>query len=152
NIASPQTVMVTAVATSNSARVATATIRLLPNAISPRAVSMAAGQSRQFTANFGGKPISWSVTPAVGVVSASGVYTAPTSVATTQMLVLTAAVTGSPAQSASTTITLLPALVTPQNPALAPSQAQKFTAWDSNGLPASPRWIYFPQAGSLAQN
>jgi hypothetical protein len=114
-------------------------------------VSLAAGQSRQFTANLGNQSVTWSVTPAVGVVSAGGVYTAPTFIGAAQMVVLSATVTGNPALSASTTITLTPALLTPQVSTLAPGQSQRFIAFGQNFSTAGPTWWLTPLAGSVAR-
>lgn len=77
--------------------------------ISPKAVSLSASQTQQFTATQTGHidPVTWSRTPAVGTISATGLYTAPATIPTQQIVTVTAA-TSSPPRSDTAVVTLLP--------------------------------------------
>ena len=54
------------------------------------------------------RPVNWSVTPQVGTVSASGLYTAPASVNTQQVATVQASSAADPSRTASVFVTLNP--------------------------------------------
>jgi hypothetical protein len=61
--------------------------------------------------------VTWTISPAgTGTISATGLYTAPTSVLTQQTVTVTATSQADPTQSASATITLSPIAVSPISP------------------------------------
>jgi RHS repeat-associated protein len=111
--------------------------------LSPLSVSLAAGQTQQFTAvvaNAPGTAVTWSLGAGnVGSISASGLYTAPSGVLyARQTVIVTAAVPGS---TASATVIVLPTAtvsVTPATATLGASESQQFTAnvagWWNTGL------------------
>jgi hypothetical protein len=70
--------------------------------VSPGTVSLSSGMTQQFTAS---APVTWSISPLTGSISAGGLYTAPSSIAATQAVTVTATAGGGPAAVA--TITLL---------------------------------------------
>jgi hypothetical protein len=76
NITSEQKVTVKATSTADPTRWATATITLQPAGLRvfPTAATVLAGKSIQFRATV---PVSWSIAPALGTISSSGLYTAP---------------------------------------------------------------------------
>jgi hypothetical protein len=80
-------------------------------AVSPSSASLNAGGTKQFTASVSGSTDSavvWSLSPAVGTISASGLYTAPTSVSTQQTVSVIATSHADPSKTASAIVTLTP--------------------------------------------
>jgi mono/diheme cytochrome c family protein len=118
-IASQQSITVTAKSVANSAKLATATVTLIPVAVTvgPASASLAAGKSATFSASVTGSSntaVGWTVTPAVGKV-VSGVYTAPATITTAQTVKLVATSVADTTKTASATITLTPTATTPAN-------------------------------------
>jgi subtilase family serine protease len=77
--------------------------------LSPARVILGQGRSVQFTASVqtsSNQAVTWSVAPQMGTVSASGVYTAPSTIATTQAVVVTATSNANPSQTATASIQL----------------------------------------------
>ncbi len=75
--------------------------------VAPASAVLSASQSQQFTATVTGSSLGvvWSLNPAVGSVSSSGLYTAPASVSATQTVTVTATLAdGSKAASAAVTL------------------------------------------------
>src|SRR6266849_3239892 len=58
--------------------------------LSPANVTISAGQSQQFTVKSAKLNFTWSLSPAVGTISNSGLYTAPSVVASQQTVTVTA--------------------------------------------------------------
>lgn len=82
--------------------------------ISPTAATVAGGATQQFTASVQGtnspaQGVTWTRSPAVGSVSASGLYTAPAATNTAQVIEVTATSTQNPNFSAKATVTVPPA-------------------------------------------
>ena len=116
-ISSSQTVTITAASVADATKAAHATISLTASAatlnVNPAFISLGASQTQQFSALSsgglgGGGPVSaqWSISPAVGSISAAGLYTAPSSVSSQQSIKVTA--TGA-VGTASAMLTLMPA-------------------------------------------
>ena len=79
--------------------------------ISPQSATLSGGQTSQFTAtvtNTGNTAVTWSLTPNVGSISSTGLYTAPATVAAAQTVTVTARSVASSSATASATITLTP--------------------------------------------
>lgn len=75
--------------------------------IDQRLVSLAAGQQAQFTASvYGPGAVTWSISPLVGSISATGLYVAPISLGAPQTVTVTATSTIDPAKSASVVVSL----------------------------------------------
>jgi hypothetical protein len=79
--------------------------------ISPSAATVTVGETQQFTATVTGssnKAVTWSVSPATGAgsISTSGLYTAPSSVTTSQTVTITATSQANSAVSASASLSL----------------------------------------------
>jgi hypothetical protein len=77
--------------------------------LSPTFVSLSAGQSQQFTASVAGTydtRVNWSVYPQLGTLSSTGLYTAPASVSSPQVLTLWAASVADPTKYATAQISL----------------------------------------------
>jgi len=117
-ITTPQTVTVTATSVADPSKLATAFITLLaPVSISvtPTAVSLLPGQTQQFTSlvtgGTGNTTVGWSLSPNLGGISATGLYTAPSSVTTQQTVTVTTTSAADPTKSATATVTLLPSVL-----------------------------------------
>jgi hypothetical protein len=77
--------------------------------LNPASVSLKASQTQQFTAtvsNTSNTAVTWSISPAVGTISASGLYTAPSSVTSQQAVTVKATSRADTTKSASATVTL----------------------------------------------
>jgi hypothetical protein len=77
--------------------------------LTPALVSLAQGQSRQFTATVSGSAdtsVTWARTPAVGTLSSTGLFTAPASVTSPQSVTITATSVAAPTVSNSAVVTL----------------------------------------------
>ena len=65
-------------------------------------VSLSAGQQAQFTASITGSgSVNWAISPAIGFISAAGLYTAPSALDAPQTVTVTATSTVDPTKSAS---------------------------------------------------
>ena len=113
SIASQQTVTVTATSQADPTKSATATVTLSPTVsvtVAPPSVTLSAGQTQQFTANM---PVTWSISPSVGTISAGGFYTAPASIASQQTATVIATGQADPTKSGQAVILLLASTVPP---------------------------------------
>jgi hypothetical protein len=107
----------------NGTQTAVASITLVPPpslAITPAQVQLQPSQVQQFTATYSALPsgVQWSISPNVGVITQSGQYTAPSSIAQDQAITITAAAASNPLVKASATVMLAPGA--PQSPELSP--------------------------------
>jgi hypothetical protein len=77
--------------------------------IAPTTATLGPGQTLQFQLadNLGTLAALWSVNPAVGSISASGLYTAPATLASNQIVTITATDAANAARSSTATITLV---------------------------------------------
>src|SRR5258708_9347677 len=101
---------------------ATAAVKL---SVSPASASLTASQTQQFKAKVTGisnTQVTWSLNPAVGAISSTGLYTAPTSVASAQTITVTAISAASPTTAATASLNLTPPTVSitaaPNTPSL----------------------------------
>ena len=79
--------------------------------MSPGTASLGQGKTQQFTATVSGTSntgVTWSRNPAVGTISTSGLYTAPSSITSQQTVQVTATSVADPTKSASAIVTLNP--------------------------------------------
>ena len=123
--------------------------------IAPRQKALYAGQSQQFfptLSNASVPTVSWLLNPqGVGSVSSSGIYTAPSSITSQQTVLLTA--TDASNDTATATITLLPALamsVTPSSVNLSASQTAQFSTAFSNTVNSRVNWSLTPPTGQIS--
>jgi hypothetical protein len=113
-----QTVILTATSNANPSSSAKASVVLVPvtnsMSVSPAQVSLSASKTQQFTAavtsssGLGGSAppsVTWSISPVLGSISSSGVYTAPSSISSQQTVTITATST---TLTASASVTLTP--------------------------------------------
>jgi hypothetical protein len=147
-ISTQTTATVTATSVANTSVKQSVTITLRPPiavSVTPAAVTLYANGTQQFGAtvtNATDTTVTWSLTGA-GTLSASGLYTAPSSIATQQSVTVTATSNANAAVSSSSTVTLMPPLtvsVTPGTGSLYPSGTQQFTATVTNATNTSVTW------------
>ena len=153
-----QKVSVIAASTFDPLATGTATVTLtLPSiAVSPSAVTLTGGQTQQFSAVPTGiaPGVTWSITPQVGTLDpAQGIYTAPSTIAASQKVTVTATSTVDPTITGTATVTLQPTgiQVGPSTVTLTGGQTQQFTAALS-GVPAGVTWSINPQVGAIDPN
>jgi hypothetical protein len=145
-IPSPLTVTVTAVSVADNTKTASAQVTLVPSAsvsISPTSATLYASQTQQFTAAFtvSWDSVTWSVTPAVGTINSSGLYSAPSLIAYQQTITIAAfgAVDG---YTAYATVTLMPtvssAITVPSALAATPASVSEIDlSWSASSEPGA---------------
>jgi len=128
--------------------------------ISPTAVTLTAGKTQQFTITLSGggsytnSNCTWSVSPSVGTISSSGLYTAPSSVTTQQTVTVKAVLSSNSAVWVTATLTLSPTTASSTYSVTAAVSGSSFTvtwAAPSNcssgdyitlASPGGPNWWY----------
>lgn len=124
--------------------------------VAPATATLYASQTQQFTPALSGLPagVTWSISPAgVGSVSASGLYTAPSLILSSQIVTVTATSVVDPTKSASAAVTLSPVAVnvTPPTASLFDSQTQQFAATVTNNNNTAVTWTISPNGvGSIS--
>ena len=151
-ISAQQTVAVTATSVADPTKSATASIALLPISVvtTPTAVYLGESQSLQFVATVShsnNAGVVWSLSSPVGNISSAGLYTAPDTITSAQLLTVTATSVADPNASAAVTLTLLPAFTaaSPAAVSLGASQSQQFLA-----ITTAPFWSVTPPIGSIS--
>jgi hypothetical protein len=163
SIASSQTVTVTATSVANPTVSAGATVTLKPPVnvtVSPASATLTQSQTQTFSAtvtNTGNTAVTWSLSPLVGSITATGLYTAPASIASSQTVTVTATSVADPSKTATAAITLLQAStvsISPSTVRLAPSGTQQFTATVSGSSLGLFRnavtWTINPSVGAIS--
>jgi hypothetical protein len=124
SISSQQNVPITATVLGSSAASISAIVNLMPAVavnLVPSSVILTSGQTQQFTAsviNASNTAVEWTLNPVgLGMINASGLYTAPTSMTTQQTVAITATSQVDPSETASAKITLSPTSISPIPPA-----------------------------------
>ena len=141
-----QTVTVRATGVTDPSTSATAAVSLTPITVAagPALVTLSSGQNQQFTAVVTDTPnqgVTWSFGPAVGSISASGMYAAPASISSGQDIAITATSVADPTKSAAAVARLIaaaPVTVIPASVTLLASQTQQFTANQTAAWSLSP--------------
>ena len=126
-ISTAQAITLTATSLADPTLSARAAISLTPTStapltVFPAQVSLAASQTQQFSASGGSGGIGgsgpvnaqWSISPTLGSISSTGLYTAPASISTQQNVVVTALSSGV-AATATVTLTTTPSAPPPNN-------------------------------------
>jgi len=154
SITAQKVVTLTATSQADPSKYSSSTVTLYPPvtvSAAPTAATLYAGQVQQFTATVGNAAttaVTWSLSPSgVGSVSASGLYTAPSSITAQKVVTLTATSQADPSKHSSSTVTLYPPVtvsVTPATTTLYTSQAQQFTATVGNTANTSVTWSLSP--------
>jgi hypothetical protein len=124
-VPAPNTVTVTATSVADPKQFASATITVQPTVnVSPTTQGVEIGKTQQFTATVTGNSnstVTWSVNQIaggnanLGVISASGLYTAPSAVPSPSAVTVTATSVADSTQSASARVTVQPAGARPQS-------------------------------------
>ena len=105
--------------------------------VTPASATLTASQQKQFTATVSGSSntaVTWSLSPATGTISASGLYTAPANITTQQTVTIKATSAADTTKSATATVTLSPPAssstirVNAGGPAYTDSQGQVWAA------------------------
>jgi Bacterial Ig-like domain (group 2) len=123
-----------------------------PISISPLNETVTASETEEFSATvttqLGNPAVTWSINPPnLGSIDASGLYTAPDSIASQQTVTVTATSVADPSLSASTILTLSPAAfvnVSPGWSVVYQGQPQQFTATTANAGAAGLTWSISP--------
>ncbi len=138
--AAPVTVTVTAVAQADSSAAASATVTVSPPvAVSPASAAVSPNQTQQFTATVtisSNTAVTWQVNgtaggnATVGTISSSGLYTAPASLPSPNIVKVTAVSQADSSQSASASVTITPPplVIAPTGVVLSAGGQQTFTA------------------------
>ncbi len=127
SVPTAQTVTVTAKNSSTQAVLGTssATLQLpqAPTSVSPAVTTLAPSGTQQFTVQALGAGVSvvWSLSPAIGIIGPSGLYTAPASVPTQQSVIVTAQNSSTQAVLGSANLTIIPAGSTASNAIVYPT-------------------------------
>ncbi|MGO9617560.1 MAG: chitobiase/beta-hexosaminidase C-terminal domain-containing protein [Bryobacteraceae bacterium] len=111
-----------------------------PVTVNPPTISLYPSQTAQLSATLAVDPsleqsVTWSISPQVGSIDQTGLYTAPSSLASWQGVTVTASV-ADPTQSASAQVWIFPPVsisITPSSATMSAAQAQSFTAPVANG-------------------
>ncbi|MFN0104214.1 MAG: SBBP repeat-containing protein [Bryobacteraceae bacterium] len=118
-VAGSPAVTVSAISLADGAKIGQATV-LLENRVTvtvePGAVSLTAGRTQQFTATVSGAAntaVTWTITPAIGTISASGLYTAPASFLAEAAVTVRATSVAETSRSGTATVNLTLPPVTP---------------------------------------
>jgi chitobiase/beta-hexosaminidase-like protein len=124
--------------------------------ISPSSVTLSDSRTQQFTASVTGTSntsVTWSLSPALGTLSSSGLYTAPSNINSAQSVSVVATSVADTRQSASAVINLLPPPIVKLSPAsasLLASQTQQFTATVTGASNTAVTWAFSPAVGMLS--
>lgn len=116
-ITSPQTATIRATFAEDPAALAEVVLTLVPTiqvSLAPTTATLRPSETQQFTATVTNDPadagVTWQLTPQVGTVDASGLYTAPAVIAAQTAVTLRATSVSDPQRSATAAITLMPPL------------------------------------------
>jgi hypothetical protein len=154
-----QTVTVAAASAADPTKVATAIITLLPTVsitVTPSSATLSASQTAQFNASLSGTTnpnVTWSLSPAVGSVT-NGLYQAPATINSQQIVTVTATSLADATKSASATIALVPTVglaLTPSSTSLTGGQSTQFNVTIA-GAPApatAVTWTLAPAVGNI---
>ncbi|MFB3778513.1 MAG: Ig-like domain-containing protein [Bryobacteraceae bacterium] len=114
-------------------------------------------QTQQFNARVTtstNQAVTWSLSPNVGIISGTGLYTAPSSIASQQTVTVTATSVADNTRSGSAKAWLYPPVsvsVSPATAALGPSQTQQFTGTVLNAENIAVQWSLSPAGvGSIS--
>ena len=160
-ISASQKVTVTAASVFQPTAIGTATITLqtpvITVTVSPASVTLNTGGTQQFTAALTNatQGVTWSISPQVGTIDNTGLYTAPATITSNNTrITVTATSIDDPTKSATATVTLqavaaISVTVTPATVTLNNNQTQQFTAAVANST-AGVTWSISPVLGTIS--
>jgi Fe-S cluster assembly iron-binding protein IscA len=155
SVPSPPQISVTATSVADPTKSATASLTIIPPVsvtISPLTVELVTGGHQQFAAAVNGtsnSAVSWSVAGSgcagavCGTISASGLYTAPSSVPSPPQISVTATSVADPTKSATASVTIVPPVsvtISPTTAQLLTGGHQQFTATVTNTTNTAVSW------------
>ncbi len=166
SVGSAQNVIVTATSLSDLTKKATATVALQAPApvitvsVTPATAALGQSQTAQFGATVTNSTagVTWSISPNVGAISSTGLYTAPAIITFAQTVAVMATSAADSSKSASAVVTLQPpapapvqvtVAVSPSNTTLYPSQSAQFSA-AVTGTTNPVAWTINPPVGSIS--
>jgi uncharacterized protein YjdB len=129
--------------------------------LTPAIGSVEAGKSIQLQASVSGAldtSVAWSLSPQMGTISDTGLYTAPASLSGTQIVEITATSRADDTKSATAQVTVQPAAVpvsitvNPLSATLSQGQTQQFTASVSGSANTSVTWKLSAALGTITSN
>jgi len=129
--------------------------------VTPSAATLSPGQTQQLTAAVTGSSntaVTWSLSPAIGTISSTGLYTAPSSLATQTTITATAASVASPGTTDTASLTLLPSAakvtvaINPAGKNLDATQTQQFSATVTGTTNTSVAWSLSPSVGTISSS
>jgi len=112
-ITGSQVVSISAVSMADGTKIGQAQINLVNRVsvtLAPPEVSLMAGQTQQFTPTVTGAPntaVTWTITPAIGTISSTGLYTAPASFLAAATVTVRATSVAETSRSATATVNLI---------------------------------------------
>lgn len=125
--------------------------------LAPRAVTLYPGQKAQFQASVSGiqnTAVVWSLAPKTGLISTSGLYTAPSQISAVSQVTLTAASVADPSKKITAILTLAPAVTISAAPTaytLASGQSLTFLATVGGGAQnKAVAWSLIPNLGTIS--
>lgn len=126
--------------------------------VSPGSTTLKGGQSQQFNASVTGTSntaVTWSQSPQVGTISTSGVFTAPASITTAQVITITARSVADTTKAAVATVNLDPPGIlsislNPTSVILEKSQSRTFTAQITGSTSSPLTWKLTPTVGTIS--
>ena len=147
-----RTVVVTATSVADSTKSTSVTATLVsPVSVSPVSATLFPAQTQQFTGTITGlgnnTAVTWSISPSVGSVSSTGLFTAPASITSVQTVIITAISAADTTKSGTATVTLNPPVtvtVTPASATLLSAQTQQFTSTVTGSTNTALTWTISP--------
>jgi len=97
--------------------------------------------------------VTWSLSPNVGSLSSTGLYTAPFGIGPAQIVTIAATDSTDSTKTAGVAVSLIPYLtvdIGPSGFSLGPSQTQQFTAIVRNAANLGVTWSLSPQLGTIS--
>lgn len=155
SVPSPAQVTVKVASAADTSRFATATVTIVPPVsvtISPTTATVVAGFHQQFTSTVSGSTntaVTWSVSgagcsgSACGVITSTGLYSAPGAVPNPAKVTVTATSVANPTKSASATVTIRPPVgvkISPASAQVVTGEHQQFTAILTNTSNPNVTW------------
>ena len=127
--------------------------------VSPSSVTLSPAQTKQFAAAVTGTTntaVTWSISPAVGKISTTGLYTAPSTVTSKQTITVKATSVANTAKYDTSTIVVNPPAtaisvsVSPSSVTLSPAQTKQFAAAVTGTTNTAVTWSISPAVGKIS--
>jgi hypothetical protein len=169
-VSATQSITIKATSVADSTKSATATITLQPPAsppppstvsisVTPPSVILGPSQQQPFAAIVSGSTntaVTWSFLPAIGLLSSTGIYTAPAMIPSALVITVKATSVADPSKSASATLTLQPSSngvsvnVSPNLVDLRAGRRRQFRAIVTGATTSAVTWSLSPTIGQIS--